>query len=468
MPATLLERIHKLIIEDSFTWPDTIVNPRDAYYDDATGETFVPITVQDQMTALQHKSIRDYCRQLALQNEFAINAIENRISYTVGNGHKYRVVPKAGSDVDTLEGDAQKVFLSKCQTVIDKFISQNRWHIRQQEIRRRKDRDGEVFLRFFQSGENLSIRFVEPEHVANPPDYPDDTYGIRTDPDDIETVEGYWISGEFVDAKDIQHRKSNVDLSSKRGLSLLYPVRKNLKRAESLLHLMAVAANIQVAIAMIRKHTNATSTELENFVRDNADVTQHDSRTGKDTHHRMYGPGTILDINKGTDYEFPARGLNAYIYVKVLQAELRAVASRLCMPEYMLTSDASNANYSSTMVAEGPVVKLFERLQGEMVFYDVQILERALTIHPDTPDDVLTQVEIQVEPPRLTVRDKLKDAQVDTLLVDKKVMSRYTAALHNGLDPELEADRIQSEMGSELGIGDLFNNANNETLPNKT
>ena len=138
------------------------------------------------------------------------------------------------------------------------------------------------------------------------------------------------------------------------------------------------------------------------------------------------------------------------------------------MPEYMLTSDASNANYSSTMVAEGPVVKLFERLQGDMIFYDVQILERALTISSDIPDDVLTQVEIQVEPPRLTVRDKLKDAQVDTLLVDKKVMSRYTAALRNGLDPELEADRIQSEMGSELGIGDLFNNANNETPPNKT
>ena len=48
----------------------------------------------------------------------------------------------------------------------------------------------------------------------------------------------------------------------------------------------------------------------------------------------------------GTEYEFPAAGIDAGRYVTVLQAELRAIASRLVMPEFMLTSDASNANYS--------------------------------------------------------------------------------------------------------------------------
>jgi hypothetical protein len=62
-------------------------------------------------------------------------------------------------------------------------------------------------------------------------------------------------------------------------------------------------------------------------------------------------PGTILDVLGDTDYQFPASGLDAGRYVTVLQAELRAIASRLVMPEFMLTSDASNANYSSTMVA---------------------------------------------------------------------------------------------------------------------
>ena len=54
------------------------------------------------------------------------------------------------------------------------------------------------------------------------------------------------------------------------------------------------------------------------------------------------------------EYDFPARGLDASSFVAVLQAELRAIAARLVMPEFMFTSDASNANYASTMVAEGP------------------------------------------------------------------------------------------------------------------
>ena len=46
---------------------------------------------------------------------------------------------------------------------------------------------------------------------------------------------------------------------------------------------------------------------------------------------RRYGPGTILDVLGDTDYQFPASGLDAGRYVAVLQAELRAIASRLVM-----------------------------------------------------------------------------------------------------------------------------------------
>lgn len=76
-----------------------------------------------------------------------------------------------------------------------------------------------------------------------------------------------------------------------------------------------------------------------------------------------YGPGTILDAPAGLEYEFPATGIDAGSFVTILQAELRAIAARLVMPEFMFTSDASNASFSSTMVEEGPAVKMFERLQ---------------------------------------------------------------------------------------------------------
>src|SRR5689334_9116606 len=70
------------------------------------------------------------------------------------------------------------------------------------EIVRRVDRDGEAFLRFFLGPDGTTrIRFVEPDQVATPADMardPSASLGIQTDADDVETVLGYYIDGEFV------------------------------------------------------------------------------------------------------------------------------------------------------------------------------------------------------------------------------------------------------------------------------
>jgi len=129
----------------------------------------------------------------------------------------------------------------------------------------------------------------------------------------------------------------------------------------------------------------------------------------------------------------------------VLQAELRAVASRLVLPEFMLTSDASNANYSSTMVAEGPAVKMFDRLQHEMLEDDLELLERVVrhaVASGRLPSEALSLIEIRGIPPMLAVRDRLKDAQADQILVRNGAMSVATMALRAGLDPEQEVRSI--------------------------
>ncbi len=161
--------------------------------------------------------------------------------------------------------------------------------------------------------------------------------------------------------------------------------------------------------------------------------------TGRTSHFQRYAPGTILDAVAGTEYEFPAAGVDAARYVAVLQAELRAIASRLVMPEFMLSSDASNANYASTMVAEGPAVKMFERLQHDMLTDDIELLWRVIHHAIDSgrlPAEVVTAVEIRGIPPRLAVRDRLKDAQADQILVRNGAMSAATMALRHGLEPE--------------------------------
>ena len=431
-------------------WDDW-VDPDEALYDDA-GMRWARVSDMPRpgspagaayTTEAQLAQIRAQCRALAVGNEFAINGHENRISYIVGPGHKYRITPKPGRQVP-LE------LLARVEEFLQEFLRINKWHHRQQEIVRRKDRDGEVFLRLFVGPDGMTrVRFVEPEQVSTPPSQsanPAASFGILTDPQDVETVLGYFIDGQFVDASVIQHRKLGVDANVKRGLPLFFPVRANLRRAEKLLRNMSVLAEVQSAIALIRKHTTAARSALEQFVRQEA---QPQPAVGvQATPIRRYGPGTILDVFAGVDYDFPASRINAANYVAVLQAELRAIAARLVMPEFMLTSDASNANYASTMVAEGPAVKMFERLQQDMIADDLEVLWFALRAGADAgrlPRQVLEDVEIQCVPPPLCARDRLREAQADRILVLSGAMSARTMALRHGLDPDREIGPAGSE-----------------------
>ena len=446
-------------------WND-FVDPAEPFYDSdglrwsALGSGGVHGNAQAGLPGNERElaDIRDQCRALAVNNEFAVNGHENRINYIVGAGHVYKIVPKPQRTNSNDKGEApvDKNLVAAAQDVLDEFLEVNRWHKRQQEIVRRRDRDGEAFLRFFFSPDGVTrVRFVEPSQIATPDRCNGNaaaSFGVLTEPDDVETVLGYYIDGKLVEATEIQHRKANVDANVKRGLPLFYPVRKNLRRAEKLLRNMSVVSEIQSAIALIRKHNAGTSESVEQFVRDGADVNLHNRATGTTSHYRRYAPGTILDAFAGTDYEFPASGIDAGQFIRVLQAELRAIAARLVMPEFMLTSDASNANYSSTMIAEGPAVRMFQRLQHDMLDDDREVLRRVVehAVHTGRLDEAaISGLTIQATPPTLEVRDRLREAQADQILVRNGAMSVATMSARHGLNPKQELELNQESAPAE-------------------
>lgn len=421
---------------------DTFVDPREPYFDDA-GE-WSPVAAAREagapaapLDAAGHAEIRRQCRALAATNEFAINGHENRISYLVGSGHTYRAATKKGRA-------AAPELARAVQDVVDEFVVEARWHARQQEIVRRLDRDGEAFLRFFDHGGQTRVRFVEPGQIATPvadAANPAAGGGILSEPDDVETALAYAVDGRWIDAGEIQHRKANVDANVKRGLPLFYPVRKNLRRAERLLRNMSAVAEIQSAIALIRKHHGGTKSGVQQFVAAAADATVASPATGQTTHFRRFAPGTILDAHGSVDYDFPAAGLDAGSYVAVLQAELRAIASRLVMPEFMLTSDASNANYASTMVAEGPAMRMFARLQAELVCDDLAVMWRVVkgaVAAGRLPAAALVEVELQAGPPTLATREPLAEAQAARIELEAGVLSPQTWSQRRGLDYDQE------------------------------
>jgi hypothetical protein len=430
-------------------WND-FVDPREAYADAVDGwwppvgsTAGVPMRASDGPFNEQTLGeLRAQCRRLAATNEFAINGHENRISYIVGPGHSYRATVCKGMD-------ASCALALQVQKVLERFQEENRWQLRQQEIVRRIDRDGEAFLRFFAGADGMTrVRFIEPDQIATPREQAGDesaSFGVQTVADDVESVIGYYVDEEFVDARDVQHRRANVDFNVKRGLPLYTPVRKNLRRAERLLRNMSIVAEIQSAIALIRKHRGASRSGIEQFVAANADASATNNASGRTRHFSQYGPGTILDAPSGMDYDFPTRGLDASSFVAVLQAELRAIAARLVMPEFMFTSDASNANFASTMVAESPAIRMFERLQASLIEQDRAVMWRVVdnaVAAGVLPTNVRDQVDIQIIPPSLNVRDPLQQARVDRIAFNKGVLSPQTWSQHLGLDYDQEQKNL--------------------------
>jgi capsid protein len=400
--------------------------------------TSVPYRSESDLAAIREES-----RWLASCHPFAISGGENRISYVVGSGHTYKVRARPGANVDEATLDAIRA------EILD-FTERNIWFDRQQECRRRLDRDGEVFLRFFEQDGRLVVRFIEPEHVAEPPGRTDCPFGIETDPQDVETVRAYHVrrgddamtTYERLDASAIQHRKANVDRNQPRGVPLWYSVRHNLRRSWKLLRNMSTVASIQAAIAIVRKHTGAHSGSVQQYVAAMATAQRTDAEGNQKT-YQQYPAGAIVDLPPGVDYDFPAVGIDVQKFVGALQAELRAVAARLSMPEFMLSADASNANYASTMVAEGPAVKMFERLQAETIWYDYQVLRRALETAERAgrlPEGVSALVEIDAEAPAVQSRNRLAEAQADQILLATGVVSPQSVAARHGYDWYQEVD----------------------------
>jgi hypothetical protein len=395
--------------------------------------------------------------QIVAQSPFAKNILENRINYILGDGFTYT----AEATQDDLEEQVEKV-----QGVVDQFLKKNKWFMRQQEIIRRQDRDGEAFLRFFPVSKDdgfIQVRFLDPQFVVHPENSnnPLWSWGILTTEEDVEEVIAYHIDNrantsrskvvtETIEASEVQHRKLNVDEARKRGFSTLGPIRKNIERTDVILRNAGAVTTIQSAIAMIRKHAS-TGQRVEKAVNAASIGT---SATG--VRQMYYPPGSILDATSGTTYEMPATGVDPTKITGILQAELRAMGSAVQMPEFMISGDASNANYSSTLVSEGPFVRSIQRLQRSAIVQDTEVIDIVLAQAVEEGvlnEETLEVVKVKIEAPDLVVRDFKELADIVKVLTDSKIMSKKRAARKFDIE-DFEAEQEQIEIEDSL-LGDM-------------
>ena len=402
--------------------------------------------------------IRAAARVICDTSATAISVSQVLTNYVVGTGYTYTAQPAKGQ-LPT------KDLVAAVQGVIDEFLDDNDWlGDLDRERFWRSCRDGETFLRITPAdGGRATVRIVEPEQIQDPQG-PDDytrvtSFGIETDAADVLSVLGYYVRWqlreelEFIDADQILHVKRNVDRNIKRGLSDFFAVNPDLQGCRKLLRNTVKGAALQSSVPYVRQHaTGVTATQVQSMQATNATMSysETDQRgTTRTRYAQEYKPGTVLDVPKSLEYKPSpmANGEAATAYVEVLQAGLRSIGARWSMPEYMISGDASNANYASTLVAESPFVRQVQAEQFRCAQHDRRMLWKVVKLAHDAGrferfgmgyESIERAIEISVEPPACTPRNEKEATDRHSVLADKGILSPRTWAAKEGLDYDEE------------------------------
>jgi hypothetical protein len=342
----------------------------------------------------------------------------------------------------------------------------------EQELFTRSREDGEFFLRLFaQEDGSTMVRVVEPEQVFMPPggSLYDFSYGIKTDPDDVCNIIGYSVAyvasagedgssnpmlAEEVPADEMIHMKVNVKRNIKRGLSdFSYDTLDAFAVATKLRTNLGEGAAVQAAIAGVRQHDASSIGQVDTFINSSSDYTQYSPVTQKGTDFQQIKSGTFMDIPKGMNYVPPPAAANSQGHLDIMQALLRSAGNRHNAPEWLVSADASNNNYASSMTAESPFLRHCKRLQKlyERTFLRVirAVIQNAIDAGK-LPQATMKYIDIVATAPQLEVQDTAGTANANQTYVTLGIKSRQTVAQELGLDWDTELTN-QQEYAEQLG-----------------
>ncbi len=437
--------------------------------DDRANGSFKPFFENEMDLA----SIRGIGRFLGTAMDTGVGILENLTNYTIGSGFTYEV-----QAIDNAPED----LVATAQSCVDAFTDQ----LAERESFQRARGDGEWYAWVHEFGGEPIADIIEPEFVTEPrdtravEDYIGEyglnwSYGIASVPNRPARVIGYFVSWygsasdwDYVPAAEMLHNKVNSPTGVKRGLSDFYSVYLNLERAAKLLGNTLQGSAIQACIAYIRKHAAGTSNAaITAFANSKADYTFQTPKVGggsKTVRQEKFYPGRVVDTN-GTDYVAGPLGTsNAPVYVGVMQAAFRVAGARWAMPEYMISGDASNANYASTLVAGGPFDRATQARQDPQVRMFTKAHWMALDIRCKrgrfakwgiwTLAQLQEVIRLNVTPPTVAVQDAKSAEDIRKLRKDAGILSARTWAAQVDLDYDAEvANGAKALEPMSFGLG---------------
>jgi len=396
--------------------------------------------ISTTMTQEEHSVMLLSAYNLYHTNTYARAIISNLVKFTLGKGPI--IIP---------EDENVKV-----KEVWKKFREDNKFNLREKEIGVRTFRDGEVFLREFKSEKTneeplYKIRFIRAHHIATPTTKSstdeNTSYGIKTDPDDIEEVIEYYLVDDnknyisTIPADQIIHFKIISDFDQKRGISILAVVAKRIKQYDEWLEDRIYLNKIRTAIALVRK-VKGSAAQVKGIRDDGLSDRLSNDRKSQKAPKR----GTIITASQGMEYEMLSPNINATDVKDDGRAILLGIAAAVGFPEMILTADYANANYSSTLIAQNPFVRGIEDWQDQFSSLYMDLFKRVIEYnieHGSLPVD--TKTTCRVEFPPMISADLKQLAEAFEIIYKYKVVSKKTWQSRMGLDSDIEDANMEEE-----------------------
>ena len=346
---------------------------------------------------------RAQARGLDLVTQVPTTAIEALARYVFGSGWKPTVQPRKGLNVSP-------ELVATLQAMIEDICERNALiNGLDLELHARYRQDGEFIASWSMDREGPLLSVHEPDQLTEPQadatlyDYvhqacgvdcsafvPSWSFGVLSPRRRSEQHLAYFIayngSGtdwEVLPESRTVHARRNVVRSAKRGVTDFAVVLDTIRQQAQLLRGTTIGATLQANIAYIEEYAAGVTKDQATAGLDlnNVPKAPLPGTTGPSTPQYLgiKRPGTILKVSQGKQYKPGPMGSERVAGFEIVsQMALRAIGTRWLMPEYMISGDASNANYSSTLVSESPFVKYCESSQQTWGSITSELLWKAL------------------------------------------------------------------------------------------
>jgi hypothetical protein len=375
-------------------WGDT-VDPRDHFYDggnfktgtspaeyyetlpdDRNDGSFRPIFEDETDLNI----IRAQANRVVWFDEIGMGALDSLKDYIYQDGLSFIVGP-------VVENTVPNKLVEEVGELVTHILRHNQYaNYLDREYHDRARIDGE-YLQYLEWKNGDAVWGEhEPQHLTEPDEnYKRDLeswvgadyfescwkYGVHTPKGKTVDRLGYHfvfdnegLDWDYVPDERMVHYRRNVWRKVKRGISDFLVIVKDLERDAKLVENLALGTALQAAIAWITEYPEgAKNSNIQSAIAANPTFKRNiETETGtRQRSVNKYPPGSILHTPRGKKYvPGPLGSERSEYFIMVSQHLRRTTGVRFSLPEFMVSGDASNSNYSSTGQAADAFVKARE------------------------------------------------------------------------------------------------------------